>query len=99
MASSTWKAVERTVAALVGGDRAWDSRDDIDVLTEDYAIEVKHRKAPTIAQVEGWLRHNEPKAQGRGLKNALVVKRKAGRGVQTPHLLILPLDPLGNEEN
>lgn len=98
MAPSTWKEIERTVAALTGGVRTWNSDDDIDVLTEDYAIEVKNRKAPTVSQIEAWLRHNEKKAAGRGLKNALVIKRKAGRGFPTPYLLVIPItEPLGKE--
>jgi len=97
--SAAWKAVERTVAALVGGDRAWDSRDDIDVLTDEYAIEVKNVKAPTIAMCERWLEHNAPKAAGRGLKNALIVKRRAGRGSPTPYLAIFPLGNVEGESN
>lgn len=89
--SGAWKAVERTVALLTGGVRAWDSRDSIDVLTDEYAIEVKNVKAPTIAMCERWLEHNAPKAAGRGLKNALVVKRRAGRGTSTPYLAVFPI--------
>lgn len=91
MASDAWKHIERAVARLTGGERTWDSKDDIDVITDGWAIEVKNRKAITIAQVEAWLRHNAPKAQERGLGNALVVKRRAGRGVVTPFLAIFPL--------
>lgn len=97
---SSWKEIERTVAALTGGVRTWNSDDDIDVVTPDYAIEVKNRQGITIAQCERWLDHNQKKAAGRGLKNALVVKRRAGRGTKTPYLLVLPItEPLGTEEN
>lgn len=89
--ASGWKAIERAVAALTSGTRTWDSRDAIDVITDEYAIEVKNVKGPTIAQCEAWLRHNEPKAAGRGLKNALIVKRRAGRGTPTPYLAVFPL--------
>lgn len=93
MTSQAWKAIERTVASLAGGTRSWNSEDDIDVLTDTYAIEVKHRQAITIAQVEAWLRHNKPKAAARGLKNAVVVKRKAGRGTPTPYIACFELEP------
>ena len=63
----------------------------IDVLTDEYVLEVKHRRGITIAQVEAWLAHNAAKAKGRGLKNALIVKRKAGPGRATPYLAIFPL--------
>jgi hypothetical protein len=62
-----------------------------------WAIEVKHLKAPTIAEIELYLQHNRPKAEGRGLKNALIVKRKAGRGRPSPFLAIFELtDREGN---
>lgn len=93
--SAAWKAIERAVAALVGGERTWDSKDDIDVIVDGWAIEVKNRKAISIAECEAWLAHNAPKAAARGLKNALVVKRRGGRGVGTPFLAIFPLGTEG----
>ena len=91
MSSAAWKQIERTVALLVGGERTWNSPEHIDVEVEGYAIEVKNVTAPSISQVEGWLRHNRPKAESKGLKSALVVKRRAGKGTPTPYLAIFEL--------
>lgn len=100
MASQAWKAIERAVADLTGGTREWGSDDDVDVVAGDYCLEVKYLKAPTIADLERFLIHNQPKANGRGLKNGLIVKRKAGRGRPSPFLAVIPLSPaLGDKEN
>lgn len=65
-------------------------------LMEGWLIEVKNLKGPTIADMEKVLEHNAAKIERLGvqgkLKNAVVVKRKAGIGVRTPFLLIIPLD-------
>lgn len=105
MASAAWKGIERTVARLVGGERTWSSPEHIDVVVEGWALEVKNVTAPTVAQLEGFLRHNRPKAESRGLKSALVIKRRAGRGIPTPYLAIFELteptidlsEPISNE--
>lgn len=57
------------------------------------SIEVKNLKVATVAALEGHLHKNRLKADRDGVRyNALVVKRKAGRGVQTPPLLVIRLD-------
>lgn len=86
-----WKAIERAVAELVDGERTWNSEEDIDVQTADYAIECKHLKAPTVADLERILAHNAPKAASVGKRNALVVKRAAGRGRKSPFLAVFVL--------
>jgi len=90
MSTDTWKSIERLVAELVGGRRSWES--DIDVRVGDWGLEVKHLTAPTIADIERFLIHNAKKTEPLGLRNGLVVKRRAGRGRETPLLLIVPLD-------
>jgi hypothetical protein len=58
------------------------------------SVEVKNLKAPTVAQLERYLAHNQTKIDRDipGAINALVVKRKAGRGQFTPYLLVMPLE-------
>ena len=97
--TDSWKSIERLVAELLGGVRSWNSEDDIDVLVPDdknpeWGVEVKWWRAITVAQIEGWLTHNAVKCDARGIKNALVVKRKAGRGSPTPFLLVIPVIPI-----
>lgn len=79
------------MAELVGGTRTWNSDHDIDVETADWAVEVKHLKAPTVADLERILAHNAPKAAAVGKGNALVVKRAAGRGRPSPFLAVFVL--------
>lgn len=88
---TAWKAIERAVAGLVGGKRTWNSDEDVDVVVDGFAIEVKNLKAPTIAECELILLHNRKKANAMGLDSALVVKRKAGRGRPSPFLAIFEL--------
>lgn len=93
MASKAWASIERAVAKMVGGERTWNSPDYIDVIESEtgYCIEVKNHKGITVAQIEQWIAHNEKKAEGRQMKAALVVKRRAGRGAKTPFLVIFRL--------
>jgi hypothetical protein len=118
---TAWKTVERTVAAILGGVRSWQTDHDVlvvlpspqgfgptfredqkpEVLMELHrlgllglvSVEVKHLKAPTVAQLEAFLAKNQEKID-RDIPhavNALVVKRKAGRGAETPFLLVMPI--------
>lgn len=92
--TDAWKSIERAVAALVGGTRTWNSDLDIDVITDGWAVEVKNLTSPTVADLERILAHNAPKAASAGLKSALVVKRKGGRGRPTPYLAVFDLGAL-----
>ena len=94
--ASGWKAIERAVAALVGGTRTWDDREHADVRTDDgvWAIEVKHRKLITGPLLEEWIAQAERNAGG--AMAALVVKRKAPGRRPTPYLAIFRLT--GNTE-
>lgn len=55
-------------------------------------MEVKWLTAPRIATIEQALAHNQKKADAKGYGNALVIKRKAGRGKPTPYLAVFPLE-------
>jgi uncharacterized protein YlaN (UPF0358 family) len=58
------------------------------------SVEIKNLTAPSVAQLERYLAHNQTKIDRDipGAINALVVKRKAGRGQSTPYLLVMPLE-------
>ena len=90
--ASGWKAIERAVAALVGGTRTWDDREHADVRTDDgvWAIEVKHRKLITGPLLLEWMSQAERNAGG--AKPALIVKYKAPGRRPTPYLAIFKLD-------
>ena len=113
---TAWKAIERTVAAILGGIRSWNTDHDVLVQIEGglagasptgdalmmlhrmgvirlASVEIKHLKGPTVAQLEGFLAKNQEKIDRDipGAVNALVVKRKAGRGTETPYLFVMPI--------
>lgn len=89
MASKTWAAIERLVAAVTGGRRTWWT--ETDVIVDDWGLEVKYLKAPTLAQLEQHLMKNQEKQSKRGRKAGLVVKRRGGRGRRTPLLLLVEI--------
>ena len=62
---------------------------------EAWAVEVKNRQDLTIPMTERFLEHNRAKALRFHMRNALVIKRKAGSGIPTPYLLIIPLETYG----
>ncbi len=96
MTNAAWKAIERAVAKLVGGERTWNDEDRADVRTDDgaWAIEVKHRKLITGPLLEAWIEQAERNAGG--AKAALVIKRKAPGRRPTPFLAVFRLT--GNTE-
>lgn len=62
---------------------------------EAWAVEVKNRQDLSIPMIERFLEHNRAKAARFRMRNAMVVKRKAGSGIPTPYLLIIPLETNG----
>lgn len=65
------------------------------------SVEVKNLTNPTFAMIEAYLRKNAMKMRRDKItgQNALVLKRKGGRGQATPYLLIMELDVLPLEGN
>lgn len=122
MPSAAWKTIERVVAELTNGVRAWNSDADVDVITvtdwgsisptradgapwtgpelegfaraglvDAWAIEVKNHGKVTLALIESWLTRNQEKADKLGMKSGLVVKRRGGRGANSPYVFCTPL--------
>lgn len=89
MPSKSWAAIERLVASVTGGVRSWWSTTD--VIVDDWGLEVKYLTAPTLAELERHLVKNQQKQAKFGRKAGLVVKRKGGRGKQTPLLLLVEI--------
>jgi len=63
-------------------------------LIELSSVEVKNLTGPTVAQLEGYLAKNARKMARDGItgQNALVIKRRPGRGHSSPYLLVVPLE-------
>jgi hypothetical protein len=105
MSEAKWKAHERMIAKLLGGQRQPNTgRPSADVLTPRWACEVKTR-----ARLPSWLERavNQAEAAARetGLAPLLVIVCPQGRGRRAKRLAILHLDALvslarlGGDEN
>jgi hypothetical protein len=89
-------AVEKALAAKDGGAQlmALGSAG----LVELASIEVKNLRTVTVPMLERFLAKNRQKASRDGVRySGLAIKRKAGRGVQTPVLLVLNLEDFDDE--
>jgi hypothetical protein len=94
MSEPRWKAHERMIARLLGGQRQpITGRPSPDVLTNQLAVEVKLR-----SRIPQWLEQAvhqaEVAAKERGLTPLLVIVTPRGRGRPPLRLAILRLDTL-----
>ncbi len=88
-----WKATERDVARLLGGERyPANSGDRIDVESSEYVAQVKHRKTMSVPELERWAVEMERLGAEKSKVGLVVVKRRAGRGRPTKALVILTED-------
>jgi hypothetical protein len=85
-----WKGVERSAAKLIGGARYPANQGGrVDVESDGWVVQVKSRRTLSLAQIEALAVEMERVATQKGKLGAVVVKRSAGRGVETPHLIIV----------
>src|SRR5689334_3128832 len=90
MADRHWKAEERHVARLVEGKRYPANQGGrVDVEGGDCIVQVKHRRTLSLAQLESLALELE--SLGNACKKAglVVVKRRAGKGMPTPRLIVM----------
>src|SRR5262249_26652638 len=109
MSNTGWKARERECAALINGKRYPAKQGGrVDVESDAYVVQVKERKALSLAQLEGLAVEMERLGMQKSpTKGGLVmVKRSAGRGVPTPFLVVMTAstfrelnggDPIGGD--
>ena len=90
MARTSWKHRERYCASLIGGFRHPANQGGfVDVESDAYCVQVKERKTLSLAQLEA-LALEITRVAGQKTKNGLVmVKRSAGRGRETPWLIVM----------
>jgi hypothetical protein len=94
MSEPRWKAHERMIAKLLGGQRQpITGRPSADVLTSQLAVEVKLRSRLPL-WLERGLAQAEAGAKERGLTPLLVIVTPRGRGRPPLRLAILRLDTL-----
>ena len=92
MSERPWKAAERRAAKLIGGKRHWaTSGQTIDCESESHVLQVKEVARMSLAELEALaLEVDRIGIQKSPAKLGLVViKRRAGRGVETPTLVVM----------
>ena len=90
MPDSPWKRTEREAAAMVGGARYWaNAGQAVDVESSWCVAQVKHVKTCSLAQLEALALEADRQGQQRQKIGVVVVRRRAGRGVSTPRLVVL----------
>ncbi len=90
MANTPWKATERDVARLLGGERyPANSGGRVDVESPTLVVQVKHVQRLSLAQLELLAVEMEQIGRERGKVGVVAVKRRAGRGHSTRTLIIL----------
>ena len=88
--SVAWKAEERLVAHLLGGSRyAANSGGRVDVESDTYLAQVKNVAQLSLAQLEELALEMATLGEEQGKVGMVVVKRKGGRGRETPRLIVL----------
>ena len=93
MADRSWKAEERKVARLLGGQRyPANSGGRVDVESDRMVAQVKHVQRLSLAQLEALAVEIEEVGRKVGKTGILVVKRRAGRGHPTKGLVVLTED-------
>ncbi len=93
MSDKHWKQFERDVARILGGERyPANSGGRIDVASDTYVAQVKHRKTMSVPELERWAVEMERLGAEKGKVGLVVVKRRAGRGHPTKALVILTED-------
>jgi hypothetical protein len=92
MSDRPWKQAERRAAKLIGGRRyAANTGYAVDCESESHCIQVKELKRASLTEISSWaleierisVQRTPPKT---GL---LVIKRRGGRGVPTPTLIVM----------
>jgi hypothetical protein len=87
---SHWKHTERIAAQLLGGTRYWaNSGRAVDVEAENWLAQIKNRKSYSLRQMAKDLLPLEREAALKQKAALLVVKASAGRGIETPYLIIM----------
>ncbi len=85
-----WKQLEREVAHLLGGRRyAANTGGRVDVESAQYVAQVKLVKTLSLASLEALAVELEEIGREGGKVGVGVVKRKGGRGRETPRLIVL----------
>ncbi len=90
MPDKPWKQLEREVAHLLGGHRyPANTGGRVDVESAQYVAQVKLVKTLSLASLEALAVEMERIGEEQGKIGVVVVKRRAGRGKETPGLIVV----------
>jgi hypothetical protein len=90
MSDRPWKAQERHVARLLHGKRyPANSGRRVDVESDRFICQVKHRRTLSLAQLEALAIELEEVGLTQTKLGIVCVKRRAGRGYKTPRLIVM----------
>jgi len=90
MSDRPWKAAERVAARLLEGRRHWaNSGEEIDVESDGVVCQVKHRRVCSLAELERLAQEAERQGTQRNKVGLVLVKRRAGKGFETPWLVVM----------
>ena len=90
MPDRSWKAEERAVARLLGGSRyPANSGGRVDVEGPQVVAQVKHVQRLSLTQLQTLAVELAKVGDQCGKVGVVVVKRKAGRGIFTPRLVVM----------
>jgi len=93
MPDRPWKQEERTVARLLGAHRyPANGGGRVDVESPNVVAQVKHVRTCSLANLEALAVEMDAIGRKRRKLGLVVVKRRAGRGQQTPRLIGLTED-------
>jgi len=85
-----WKTAERNAAKLIGGSRYPANQGGlVDCESDAYCVQVKERKTLSLAQLEALAMEITRVAQQKTKHGLVMVKRSAGRGRETPWLIVM----------
>jgi hypothetical protein len=87
--NKSWKQRERDVGELIGGKRYPANQGGlVDVESKDFVVQVKERKALSLAELTKLVEEIEGIAQAKGKAGLVAVKVRKGRGNPTPLLIV-----------
>ena len=90
MPDRPWKHEERQVARLLGGTRyPANSGRRVDVESDRFICQVKHRRSCSLAQLEALAIELDALGRTQSKLGIVCIKRRAGRGYQTPRLIVM----------
>ena len=90
MSRTNWKARERQAAAIVKGRRFPANQGGaVDVESADFCVQVKERRVFSLTQMETEAVEIDRVATQKNKCGVLMVKRSAGKGIETPWLFVL----------